>query len=336
MLACALVGAIAVVSAPLGAVGSHAEGKFVKADRRADVAYDDAHGILYITNSASLLRYDVNAKAFLSPIVLGGILKGVDISPDGTTLAIADSGVNNSKNKNWIHLFDIATQTDKKVRFTRESLEGGTWSVAYGADGRILISSWFDGSGPTPLRRYDPVTGATTTLTTVQQVAHLGASADREYVGIGNYGNSDVSRYRVADGNLLQAGSGSGSHSIDIAVAPAGKYVAVVAPDQTSIRDKDLATTGHTIGTGFASTPLAAAFHPTQNLVYFPWSSGFKIEVYSTDTWTKVDSYAINRGMGSGRPYAGTSAKISADGSLLFVTVAKGVLIIHTGGHHAH
>lgn len=81
----------------------HAEGFFIPASSRVDMVYDDNRHLVYITNGNSLLRYDLSTASFLSPIQLGGNLSGIDISPDGNTLAVADrSGV-------WIHLVDLQT-----------------------------------------------------------------------------------------------------------------------------------------------------------------------------------------------------------------------------------
>ena len=74
----------------------------------------------------------------------------------GNTLAVADRS--RTSTNVWIHLVDLNANTNHRAFFPRASGEGGTFTVAWGADGAILISGTYEGSGWVPLRRYDPVT----------------------------------------------------------------------------------------------------------------------------------------------------------------------------------
>src|SRR4051794_15450889 len=65
---------------------------FISAPSRADIAYDTQHDVLYISGGSSLLRYDLSTRTFLPAIDIGGTTKGMDISPDGGTLAVANTG----------------------------------------------------------------------------------------------------------------------------------------------------------------------------------------------------------------------------------------------------
>ena len=56
------------------------------------------------------------------------------------------------------------TSQVRTVSFVRNFGEGGTFSVAYGNDGKLLVTSKYEGSGWVPLRIYDPSTGEVTTL----------------------------------------------------------------------------------------------------------------------------------------------------------------------------
>ena len=86
-----LIGALALalfsaVRAPLAA----AAGTFISAPSRVDMVYDGVRDLLYITNGSQVLRYHLGSASFLAPLQLSGSLRGIDLSPDGNVLAIAD------------------------------------------------------------------------------------------------------------------------------------------------------------------------------------------------------------------------------------------------------
>src|SRR6185369_6371980 len=63
----------------------------ISAPGRVDMVYDPGRDVVYITSGSSVLRYQLTAGTFLSPFALGGNLMGMDLSPDGNTLMVADS-----------------------------------------------------------------------------------------------------------------------------------------------------------------------------------------------------------------------------------------------------
>lgn len=112
-----------------------ADWTFISAPNRVDMVHDPIRNFLYITSGGQVLQYDLKAQQFLSPYQLGGNLKGIDVSPDAQTLAVADNG------QTGIVLIDLSTGYTKRVAFTpASSYEEGTFSVAYGNDGNIFQS----------------------------------------------------------------------------------------------------------------------------------------------------------------------------------------------------
>src|SRR5438270_10610759 len=82
-----------------------ADGTFVSASGRRDMVYDHSRDILYITHTilerdpntgvyrvieSAVLRYQVGTNTFLPPFNIQGDLYGIDLSPDGNLLAVAD------------------------------------------------------------------------------------------------------------------------------------------------------------------------------------------------------------------------------------------------------
>src|SRR6266446_9469291 len=134
----------------------------ISAPNRVDMVYDAGRDILYITSGSTVLRYQLASDSFLTPFQLSGSLMGVDLSPDGNTLIVADSSATSSNV--WVHRIDLNTGQTNRVSFPIAFGESGTFAVAFGGDGAALVSSRFGGSGWVPLRRYDPVSGQVTTV----------------------------------------------------------------------------------------------------------------------------------------------------------------------------
>ncbi|HWA02890.1 MAG TPA: hypothetical protein VG819_05100 [Rhizomicrobium sp.] len=103
-----------------------AEGTFVPAANRMDMAYDEIRHVLYISNGPELVRFQVSTKTMLDPIAIGGQLTGLDISPDGKTLAVEDYYFDFNKLQNRVYLVDMESLSVKTVNFEQERLEGGT------------------------------------------------------------------------------------------------------------------------------------------------------------------------------------------------------------------
>lgn len=330
-LVCSAIGAAILTLALVAAPAARADGTLINAPNRVDIAYDDARDVLYISSGAQVLRYQVGSNTFLSAVTLGGQLGGMDLSPNGKTLAVAD--FSSDSQNNWVHLLNLDTLKDKKVKFTLAFGEGGTFTVAYGHDGKLLVTSEYVGSGWVPLRLYDPHTKITATIGTVRQDSMLRSDANRKVVALAESNISDgrFGRYRVKDGDLNQGGE-TGWFNFEIGVNRKGRIFAIPTYGGTFIADKNLALTGTVIGVYASGQPIAAAFHPTQDLVYFPWAESSLVEVYDTTTWTEVGSYNFEATF----PHTGNGAfidgraKTSADGSLLFVTVDGGVRYVNT------
>jgi hypothetical protein len=294
------------------------------------MVHDPARNILYITNGGSILRYDVANNAFLPAFTVpssSAHLMGIDLSPDGNTLVAADSRY--STTSNWVWIVDLTTGAIRQQMFPTAFYEAGTFAVAFGNDGKCLVSSNFAGSGWVPLRRLDPATGAFSVIATVDQASMLSASGDGSVIGVAESNSSDgpVARYRVADGNWLERSGytyGTSWFNFEIAVNHDGTQYSVPTYDGTFIYDANLLKTAQMVG-GYATAgqPIGAAYHPVQNTVYYAWAGTPYVYAYDATTLTRLTSY--NAGYtfvwtGNNAFYDGR-LRISRDGSLLFATV---------------
>lgn len=323
--------AVAGLMAFATASSAHAAGVFVSAANRIDIAYDDSRGLLYITNGDEMLRYQLSSQSFQTPVTISGAaLVGMDISPDGSTAAIADS--NYSGGDNFVHLVDLTSLDVTTVDFPADGA-AGTFTVAYGKNGDLVVSCQYDGSGFVPLWLYDPSTGAQTNLGTVTQNTMLRSSANGKVVALAESNDSGgpFGYYAFKSATLDQNGS-TEWFNYEIGVNRNATIYAIPTYDGTFIADQNLNLTGTIIGQYAGEQPIAAAFHPKKDLVYFPFAGTTDVEVYNTKTWSEVKSYDFEDTFQSpgNNAFVQGRTKLSKDGSLLFVTVTGGVRYVAT------
>jgi dipeptidyl aminopeptidase/acylaminoacyl peptidase len=298
---------------------------------RKDYAFDN-NGILYIsTAGGNIIRYNTSTGSYLTPIGVGGTLNGIDLSPDGRTLAVADSSTQGVNNRVW--LVSTATGAAASTSFVRQSAETGTNMVAWGSDNQLLVTSNFGGSGWVPLRRYNPQTNSTTTIGSVRQSSMLTPAANRNTIAIAesNISTGPITDYSVTS-QSFQGTVNTGWFTFEVAVDRDGKTFVVPTGDGAFVYKK-VGTTFQQqglIGEYASHGPLAAVFSPVHDVLFtseWAWSGpDHGVRVYDANTMslmTTIDPYTFqwNGGfaMGSGR------MEISPDGHFLAVSVDAGV-----------
>ncbi len=299
---------------------------------RTDMVYDNARQTLYITSGGNVLRYQPFSNSFESPLALGGSLEGIDLLPNGNTLAIADSA--NSGGQSHFDLYNLATNSLSTVSFPDASGESGTYMVQYGSDGTLLTTSNFAGSGWIPLRKYDPVSGMLTTVASVRQNSRLTASSDRHTIAVveANISSGPLSKYSV-DTGILTSGTTTGWFTFEVAVSKDAAQYAVPTYDGTYIYDQNFHQVA-LLGQYASDGPIGAVYSPSGDALYVAWWSysgdSTQIRKYSTSTFQLLDTYET----GQTFPWIGNDAlssgrmKISADGDLLFATAGNGVVMV--------
>jgi WD40 repeat protein len=296
---------------------------------RSDYAFA-AQGVLYITAGSQVVRYDTRTSSYLTPFEVGGNLAGIDLSPDGTTLAVADYSTQGANNR--VHLLNRVTGADNVLSFTRQSLESGTFMVAWGADGRLLTTSSFNGSGWVPLRRYDPATGQTESIGTVRQSTMLTPSADRKTIGLAesNISSGPISAYSTASGNLTGTVN-TDWFTFEVAVSRDGTRFLVPTYDGAFVYDRSGSTftLKNTLGVYADHGPLAGVFAPNGDVLFtaeYDWNNKVSgVKAYDAKTLAQlavIDPYRFgwggNGSMGPGR------MEISPDGHWLVVSTTNG------------
>ena len=308
---------------------THAVGTFIPAASRIDMVYDSARDVVYITNGGSILRYHIGTNTFLTPFVTGGNLGGIDISPDGNTLVVADR--RRLETLVWVYVVNLKTNQITQLTFPRAFFEGGTFTVAFANDGTVLSTSLFEGSGWVPLRRFNPLTGDVSQITEVTQWTMIIASGNMEFIGFAEANISDgrFGRYRVADGNVLRKdfSNGTGWFNFEIGVNNNGTQYAIPTFGGTFITDANLVQI-RTVGQQSGDQPIGVAYHPVENIVYFPWSGTTQIRAFDTVSFLQTAAYDFEDNFTTDHgnfAFVQGRTKTSRDGSLLFCTVTGGV-----------
>ena len=326
ILSLLFVGALLITSSQK----TQALGTFIPAAARVDMVYDSTRDLLYITNGDSVLRYQLSSNTFLSPFTIAGSnLSGIDLSPDGNTLVVADK--RRLDTIVWVYAIDLPTGQTRQVSMTRAFMEGGTYAVAYAKDGTVLTTSIFEGSGWIPLRRLNPITGDWTELAQVRNNSMVTASGDLGIIGYAEADSSDgpFGRYRVADGNLLKKfgyTDGTTWYNYEIGVNSNGTQYAIPTYNGTYICDVNLVKY-NLIGQYAGPQPIGVVYHPVENTVYFAWSGTTEVRAFDTNTFAQTAAYDFEYTFVNPGNWAFTQGRLktSRDGSLLFSTVNGGV-----------
>jgi len=310
-----------------------ADGVFIPAAGRIDYADDAAHHLLYIgTSAGSILRYDTSSQAFLTPIQISGSYPmGMDLSPDGSHLLFADGNGYNAT-QSWFHDLNLTTGVDTPVAFTNSSAnELTTYSVAYGADGRALVTTEFVGSGLVKLRRYDPSDGSVTVLGDIFQNAVLMPSADRSAIAIAadNISPGAFGRYRTSDGDIRFAPALNASLN-QIGVDRNASHYAVPSGLGTLIYDQNFNLLG-TIGQDGGPRPTSVVYSPNSDVLYATWLDSSLVKVFDATSLAELRSFQTDQPFNifnANHRFDDGWLRTSPDGSLLFVGVDNGVRMI--------
>lgn len=313
---------------------------YVPVANEQDFVYDPANSTLYITAGSSVDRYDVQTSQFLSPIVVNGgqsQLMGIDLSPDGTTLAVADKA--SGTTSNWIWQINTTSGAATQVDFNKAFREEGTYSVAYDASGQILATSIFNGSGFTPLRLYDPSTATATTIATPVAGSILTPNASHSEIVVAVQGQEPgtIYQFNSATTALQQDVTGIPFFPFDGAMNPTGTQLIVPTYGGGYVYNgsfQEIATLGVYASYG----PLDAAYSPNGHTLYATWwnQAGTSQQIYEFSATNLAQTGTLNAfGSASGgfsynseRAFGSGELKISPDSSMLFAGVGSGVSIV--------
>jgi WD40 repeat protein len=281
------------------------------------MVYDAQHDMMYISAGSTVKRYHVSSGTMLSAITVGGSLRGIDLSPDGRSIAVADAAVGSD------HVFLIDTKSLAVTKLVDPD-HGQSFGVAYLPNGDLLVSGF-------SVQRRSASTGQWTPIISESVGWHEVAtpSGDGTRVGIEQSG-VDPAEWVVYDAKTGGAPAfGTTAYpEFEITVNHDGSQVAIPTYGGTNVFDASSKLVG-TLGQQALSTPIGGAYDPVRPLAYFPWVNSSEIRIYDMSQLKQTGtldfqtdfSWAGNEAYGNGR------TRLSRDGSLLMVTVAGGVRI---------
>lgn len=328
----ALAVLLASLLSPLSALS--ADGRFINVSDRRDMVHDAKRGLIYITGSVtgSVYRYDIASGTFLAPIQLGGTPLGLDLSPDGNTLVVADKSYDATSG--WVHLVSLNTLQSSKSVFPRSWIESGTFTAVYGADGNIYTTSASLNSGPVGLRKLDTSRSLWSTVATVQDDTMLSASGDGQtiafaeaHISDGRWGLLDIPTGEVVYRQHYE--NGTGWFNFEIATDRWGSQFAIPTAVGAMVYN-DAYSKIATFGTYGGAQPVGVAYHPVEQQAYFPFFETSQVRVYDMGSLTQTGSYDI----GSTFNYTASMAffegrtRLSRDGSILMVAVNGGLRFV--------
>jgi hypothetical protein len=293
------------VSAPATATVREPK-NFIRAPQAVDFVYSAARDTLYIASGASILRYQIASRNFLPPYQPGGKLTGIDLSPDGGTLAAAD------ESRTALYLVKLSDDTVVQKAFAPSGNETGIHSVAFGADGSLLVASKTSDGSSSPLRRYDPATGALTVLENLTGATLAsGAGARCLALGESNYSGS-LASYDVA------------SQKITWKVTPySGSQEIGVSRDCSQLAGAGYFWSNATAMDAYFPSTVGLAYHPGADLVYLATGTAGSVLAYDTKNFSLAAAYDAGSSFRQGG-----HLRISSDGALLFALADQGIGII--------
>lgn len=309
---------------------------FVPVKDRVDVVHDARRGIVYVsTRHGEVLEYDLEAQAVVRSIQVGGQLSGLDLSPNGDLLLVADRDVDRERRISHLHIVDLRARTVESLAIDTADTEFGTFNGVFLDDARALVAC--SGYGSTDLRLVQLDDGTVQTLmpVRVRTGPHtvLTMSADRSTVAFAADGSSagDFGRYDVATAEFETAMANGFVY--DIAISPDATRLVVLKQGDALFFDGSLRRAGVIERRSDLRQPRIAgvAWSPVANRVYLA-STGegvSTIEEIDADSLSRVrfiDTQHPFKWHGN-HPFESGRLRTSRDGRILLATVDGGIVI---------
>jgi len=315
----------ALVAALLCTTSASAEGTFVATDGARDMVYDAQSDIVYINTGSKILRYRVRSASFLSPIEVGGTPAGIDLSPDGRTLAVADSYVGSAQSAPSNHYFLVDTKS-LAVQKVVDPDNAQSFGVTYLPGGDLVVSG----------QSVQLLSAKTGLWRVIMSFFFVGwhdespSSGDGSRLGISLTGISPNEWwvYDVASGTFPASNDFSTSEGGTPILNHDGSQFLLGGGAGFNVHNGTGAIVG-AIGTNFSSRPLGAAYDPVRQVAYFPWTDTSQVRVYDMATLKQTGTLDLVSQFSSSfdANYRVGRMRFSHDGSLLMAIVPGGLRI---------
>lgn len=317
---------------------------FIPIPSARDIVHDAKRNRLYVTMAqrfafdapfaaGGVLVYDLANETLEEPLLKGSQrCLGIDLSPDGDRLIVADGTI--AGDENHLHLIDIDSGEVDTLDFELEDGEGGMFTALFISDDEVLATSTYQGSGWVPLRRVDLVSGEAEIVASVTQNTMLARSADGSTVAFAQANISSGAWGVYAPSEEAFEHAMTDWFVYEIAISRNAEQIAVPTYGGLFVFDGALEPLA-TLGYYSRSLPISAVYSPVADEVYFAWyDADVSIDAYSTETLEPVRTIAAEPGKfdwTGNHAFDNGRLRISRDGTLLFATTATGIAFYPTG-----
>lgn len=305
--------------------------------------FDEVSNVLFSIGAGRVTRWDATNGQFLSAIEIGANLAGIAISPDGRYLLVGAADlVPTTGGGSSVALFriDLTTMARTTITTPQAFYEGGVADIVIDADGFALFTTHFQGSGWTPLRRFD-VAADTPTMSNVTGAPDVRGgtamirSPNGEFVLVleSNISSAPFALYSASQDRIIASsdlynigrsgfndGRGDVSNAGDIAIITYNTFV---------IYDRDLNVVRDFTSRQSAGSIADAQFSADGRFLFVLNIGSDVLEVIRVSDWSLTQSVPLGvdlRPTGNGSIYNGLD--LIDDGGLLLLTTAAGVRVI--------
>ncbi len=168
---------IAVIPTALGLPTAAARPLVAITGRVGDVVIDASNQFVYASNTSNdrVEVISLATHAVVASINVGPSPIGLDFSPDGTQLYVANSG------DNTVSVVDVPNRVAlRTIAIPAGPSHDHPYWVATGSDGGVFLTTAFGGGGSNAnMLRVDPATDTVTPIASTTDRAHVAASRDR-------------------------------------------------------------------------------------------------------------------------------------------------------------
>jgi len=315
-------------------------------------AFDPVNLILYITTqSGNVKRYDVTTENFLDDWFIGGTLGGIDVTPDGSTVLVADRSYDAATFVGNIHRVDASTGIVTTLEFPlyggRPSFtETGSWDVVAMNNGKAFFTADFVGSAWVPLHELDL---ATNTIVNRPSSTFSGFNGVRErtwlfrnhdasvMLGLESDSSGGPAFSYTADTDSFIAGEDLGFYPGETprsifhsdgsgAVSHDGRWLAmeIESTDEVWILDTGLSY----IAAKLSGIEGGVIFDPYEDVLYGLDSVNDDVVVFNTNAWSEIERIAVKENLQATQRFDEGVLSFDSLNSTMYVSVTGGILPI--------
>ncbi|HIK51512.1 MAG TPA: choice-of-anchor J domain-containing protein, partial [Oscillatoriales cyanobacterium M59_W2019_021] len=296
---------------------------------RRDLVFDDSRNLLYITTTdGDLERYDPSTQTLITPWDVGNVLHGADITPDSSTLYLAEG--QRGATQGFIRKLNLDTGNVTNLTYNLDFGEGGAWDINIGANGKALFTTIFEGSGWTPLREIDLSNDAMTIRTDslgsgfggeVTGGSRIYRSRDRHFFFFteANISSGPIFTYDAVTDTFPNSAQTNAFLSRGAAVNRDGSLMALRLGSGVSVFDRDFNSIENLSNVG-----AGLVFDPIGDVLYAADADADEVVAFDTETWDELYRLDIGENINA-FDFIFTGMEVSDDGQLLFLGTPSGV-----------